>query len=329
MVILFREVRRCLADHGSAWINLGDSYNGIGGPGKQNGGPIGKSAGVAVSNTTGRRISGLKAKDLVGIPWKVAFALQADGWWLRGDHIWAKPNGMPESVTDRPSRGHEYVFLLTKSDRYWYDSYAVRTAPKSSTVTRLMQDVGGQAGSVRANGGRKTNGTMKAVAKQTDKQRGHSRRHAGFNDRWDSMSRDEQMEMGVNLRSVWWIPPAQCRYAHFAVMPKRVAEICILAGCPESVCETCGTPWVRDLERERKPTRPGRDTKVKGDSATEGNRDPQRHVTQYTDKGFVRACKCDPLLTRRGIVLDPFMGSDTLRSTRTRGLCGLANATLC
>lgn len=233
MVALFGDVRRILKDDGTLWLNLGDCYANDGKFGGETGGKQAYHDDIN-RKRIGRekRFTGLKPKDLVGIPWRVAFALQADGWWLRGDHVWAKPNGMPESVTDRPTRAHEYVFLLTKSERYFYDSEAVRTAPKASTVTRLAQDVESQAGSFRANGGGKTNGTMKAV-KRSDKQRGHTRRHAGFNERWDAMERDEQVRDGANLRSVWWIPPAQCKQAHFAVMPKRVAQICILAGCPE------------------------------------------------------------------------------------------------
>jgi DNA modification methylase len=237
MVAVFAEVRRLLRPDGTLWVNLGDSYaasaknrtpeqatrNSTLADGKQTQG------GVLIQPN--KVVEQLKPKDLIGIPWRVAFALQADGWWLRGDHVWGKPNGMPESVEDRPTRSHEYVFMLTKSERYWYDSKAVRTAPKASTITRLAQDVEMQAGSARANGGAKTNGTMKAV-RRSDKQRGHTRRHAGFNDRWDAMEREEQMAEGANLRSVWWIPPAQCKEAHFAVMPKRVAQICILAGCP-------------------------------------------------------------------------------------------------
>jgi DNA modification methylase len=233
MVAVFAEVRRVLREDGTCWLNLGDSYNAHPGQRKATDKVGPKQETNAGSNTIGsRHCEALKPKDLIGIPWRVAFTLQADGWWLRGDHVWAKPNGMPESVTDRPTRSHEYVFLLTKSERYWYDSEAVRTAPKSSTVTRLSQDVESQAGSTRANGGGKTNGTMKAV-KKSDKQRGHTRRHAGFNDRWDAMGRDEQIENGANRRSVWWIPPAQCKESHFAVMPERVAEICIRAGCPD------------------------------------------------------------------------------------------------
>lgn len=232
MVALFGEVRRLLVPDGSLWLNLGDCYNAY----NHNRGPaVGLNSNhhkIQPSADRGLSAPGLKPKDLVGIPWRVAFALQADGWWLRGDHVWGKPNGMPESVSDRPTRSHEYVFLLTKSDRYYYNSDAVRTAPKASTITRLAQDVENQRGSERANGGAKTNGTMKAVRK-TDKQRGHTRRHAGFNDRWDAMEREQQMENGAQLRSVWWIPPAQCKASHFAVMPQRVAQICILAGCPE------------------------------------------------------------------------------------------------
>jgi len=126
MVEVFAEVRRVLRSDGVCWVNLGDSYNGIGGPGKQNGGPIGPTAATAIEGTQGRRVSGLKPKDLCGIPWRVALALQADGWWLRSDIIWAKPNPMPESCTDRPTKSHEYVFLLTKNSRYYYDAEAIR-----------------------------------------------------------------------------------------------------------------------------------------------------------------------------------------------------------
>lgn len=232
LVGVFREVRRVLTDDGTLWVNIGDSYaaSGCGGNPPESEFQLQASNNGSKGNRSRKAVSGYKPKDLLGVPWMLAFALRDDGWYLRGDHIWAKPNGMPESVEDRPTRAHEYVFLLSKSARYFYDSEAVRTAPKASTITQLQQDVDSQLGSIRANGGGKTNGTMKAVGRISDKQRGHSRRHAGFNDRWDQMERDEQMVDGANLRSVWWIPPAQCKAAHFAVMPERVAEICIRAG---------------------------------------------------------------------------------------------------
>jgi DNA modification methylase len=248
LVAVFSEVRRVLRDDGSLWLNLGDSFvrapeKGGSGPGGKNGeygqtytlaqsARVGSSDGaVGRADRPGSRAigDGLKPKDLIGIPWRVAFALQADGWYLRQCNIWAKPNGMPESVRDRSTSSHEYVFHLAKSERYVYDADAARTPAAPATETRLAQNVEAQEGSERANGGAKTNGRMKAV-QRTDKQRGHVRVHAGFNDRWDAMEKAEQVAGGSNLRSVWWISPAQFREAHFAVMPPRLAEICITAG---------------------------------------------------------------------------------------------------
>lgn len=255
LVAVFRECRRVLRDDGVLWLNLGDTYAVSGRGGNPASGPYQKQATNAGSIVQGIDLTGasLKPKDLIGIPWMTAFALRSDGWYLRGDHVWGKPNGMPESVGDRPVRGHEIVFLLSKSRHYWYDQGAVRTAPKASTITRLAQDTAAQSGSVRANGGDKTNGRMKAVGNSSltgsahgrhelgealpmrerrDKQRGHSRRHAGFNERWDQMERDDQTAPGANLRSIWWVAPAQFKDSHYAVMPDLVAEICIRSGCP-------------------------------------------------------------------------------------------------
>jgi DNA modification methylase len=201
MVAVFREVRRVLKDDGTLWLNLGDSY---------------------VSN--GR--CGIKPKDLIGIPWMVAFALRADGWYLRKDIIWSKPNPMPESVTDRPTSSHEHVFLLSKAARYYYDADAIRQPLAESSVQRFAQDIEAQAGSERAHGGEKI---MKAVCKG-DKQRGHSRRHDGFNDRWDSVTKAEQMACGSNARDVWTIATQPFSGAHFATMPPELAERCIKAG---------------------------------------------------------------------------------------------------
>lgn len=216
MVAVFREVRRVLRPQGTCWINIGDKW-------------------AHAKDAKGWRNppSGYKDKDLVGVPFMLAFAMRADGWFWRQCNVWAKPNCMPESVRDRSTISHEYVLHFSKSNDYWYDSDAARTPPSPSTETRLAQNVDDQEGSRRANGGAKTNGTMKAVGRKTDKQRGHSRKHAGFNERWDAMGRSEQVARGANLRSVWWISPAQYKEGHFAVMPDRLAEICILAGCPK------------------------------------------------------------------------------------------------
>lgn len=229
---IFAECRRVLRSDGTCWVNIGDKWasGGNGGGGKwmvERG-----HAWDHAKNSKGWRKppSGYKDKDLVGVPWMLAFAMRAEGWYLRQCNIWAKPNGMPESVSDRSTISHEYVFHFSKSNDYWYDTEAARTPPAPASETRLAQNVEEQAGSARANGGGKTNGPMKAV-RRSDKQRGHTRRHQGFNDRWDQMEKDEQLAGGSNLRSVWWIAPAQYREGHYAVMPAALAEICILAGC--------------------------------------------------------------------------------------------------
>lgn len=270
MVKVFREARRVLRSDGVLFLNLGDSYAGSwgaqsrGGPpsakstlrgnGHVGGGPKIKSmsavqiAAAPKRTQTGTiREPGLKPKDLIGIPWRVALALQADGWYLRDAIVWAKPNCMPGSQEDRCTSSYEMVFHLSKSESYWSDFDAIKTPPRESTLVRTAQDTQAQAGSHRANGGGKTNGTMKAVggnAKRTDKQRGHSRRHAGFNDRWDAMERQEQQSRPAMMRNVWFVPPANFSEAHFAVMPDEVARRCILAGCPP--------PWRRSRPVRRR-----------------------------------------------------------------------------
>jgi DNA modification methylase len=200
LVNVFREVRRVLRDDGTVWLNLGDSYCGTGHKGdtidSRYEGCNGQK--VALNN----KIQGLKSKDLVGIPWRVAFALQADGWYLRQDIIWSKPNPMPESVTDRCTKAHEYIFLLSKSPKYYYDSEAIKEDSAESSKDRLNQDIKNQKGSSRVPG--KTNGTMNAVG-------GEKR----------------------NKRSVWSIPVASYSEAHFATYPPELIKPCILAGCSE------------------------------------------------------------------------------------------------
>jgi DNA modification methylase len=256
MVEVFSEVRRVLRSDGTCWVNLGDSYAGSwGAQSREHAGKHAanvsamsanqvKAAQIRKSGTGSKsRTPGLKPKDICGIPWRVAFALQEDGWWLRQPIVWAKPNGMPGSQEDRCTSSYEFVFMLTKSARYWSDFDAIKTPPRESTMVRLAQDVQAQAGSHRANGGEKTNGTMKAVQK-VDKQRGHGRRHDGFNDRWDAMEKTEQQSQPAMMRDVWFVAPATFDDAHFAVMPEEIARRCILAGCPEggTVLDTfCGS----------------------------------------------------------------------------------------
>ena len=209
MVNLFKEIRRVLKKDGTVWLNLGDSYIG-GGKGWEwsKEGTIQKNhidAGVKYGKPTGK-IEGLKPKDLAGIPWRVAFALQEDGWWLRSDIIWHKPNPMPESVTDRPTKSHEYIFLLTKSKDYYYDQDAIRDG-----YTEEMNRWGGPK--------------LKADGIST----------------WDEgTGQDTYRErdlrpnpLGRNKRTVWTVNTKAYPQAHFAVYPERLILDCIKAGSKE------------------------------------------------------------------------------------------------
>jgi DNA modification methylase len=236
LVAVFREVRRVLRDDGTLWLNLGDSYAN---DGKWGGNSGGKHATALHGNTSIGRTkvrTGLKPKELIGIPWRVAFALQADGWYLRQDIIWQKPNPMPESVRDRCTKAHEYIFLLSKSPRYYYDAEAVKEPAAESSIQRWAQDVESQAGSDRVPG--KTNGSMKAVGGQRSKRYSFSRETATTpppgapsQHRPDREDKDYAGELR-NRRSVWTVSTRPYKGAHFATFPSKLIEPCILAGCP-------------------------------------------------------------------------------------------------
>ena len=247
LVAVFREVRRVLSSGGGCWLNLGDSYAGSGGAGgdyneggMKEGQPRYKSnLEIDRSKRNSKRWGGgnlpatgdLKPKDLIGIPWMVAFALRADGWYLRSEIIWHKPNPMPESVTDRPTKAHEQIFLLSKSPRYFYDHEAIMEPVTNSSIARLSQDVENQKGSTRANGGAKTNGNMKAVHKNLQysgqKPRTmHIRRAEGLPD-------TEYQIVNRNKRTVWTVATQPYSGAHFATFPAQLIEPCIKAGCPK------------------------------------------------------------------------------------------------
>jgi DNA modification methylase len=246
LVSVFREVRRVLREDGTLWLNLGDSYaSGKGTCFNPGGGPKSyiqekERFPLDRGSVSTLRDSGLKPKDLVGIPWRVAFALQADGWWLRQDIIWAKPNPMPESVKDRCTKSHEYLFLLSKSARYYYDAEAIAEPVAESTVARLSQPtLESQVGSDRVPG--KTNGNMKAVGRggvnaRTFRGGGAYTNGRSFDNSLpverDSHGNVENITGRRNRRSVWTIATQPYREAHFATFPEALVEPCILAGCP-------------------------------------------------------------------------------------------------
>lgn len=219
LVEVFRQVKRVLRDDGTVWLNLGDSYAN---DTKWGGTTGGKHAGGLHGEPIGRgkRDTGLKAKDLIGIPWRVAFALQADGWYLRSDIIWHKPNPMPESVTDRPTKAHEYIFLLTKSARYFYDAEAIKEPADGGGILR--------------DGFR---GEMGAYVNQQGPQNNSrpSVKRGGFNGKTEAMADTGQnafraVTMTRNRRSVWTITTKPFKEAHFATFPPEIPEICIKAG---------------------------------------------------------------------------------------------------
>jgi DNA modification methylase len=220
MVAVFREVRRVLRADGTLWLNCGDSYFGGGYANHAVNGEtwLEEHGGDRRRSRQQDRINAnpsLKPKDLVGIPWRLAFALQADGWYLRSDIIWAKPNPMPESVTDRPTKAHEYVFLLSKSPRYFFDQEAVREPHGSEWIGRApVYDL-------KLNGDRNDGGAMATTG---------------------SLS-------GRNIRSVWDIATQPYPEAHFATFPEELVRRCVLAGTSErGCCPVCGAPWEREIE---------------------------------------------------------------------------------
>lgn len=223
-VDVLREVRRVLKDDGTLWLNIGDSYQAAGGKDPKQ--PARRHLRGARPND--KSIDGLKPKDLVGVPWMLAFALRADGWYLRSDIIWHKPNPMPESCRDRPTKSHEYLFLLSKSRQYYYDADAIREPFAESTLREIAEGYEGEATKDYAAAGVQNPSEIKK--RIVDKQRGHGRRHAGFNDRWDAMTKKEQQVRGANKRTVWTIATRPSPEAHFATFPTALVEPCILAG---------------------------------------------------------------------------------------------------
>lgn len=208
LVAVLAEVRRVLADDGVLWLNLGDSYTGGGGGNYGDGKNVKSQGGQQVTNVKNRadapQNGGLPPKNLLGIPWRVAFALQDDGWTLRNDIIWAKPNGMPESVRDRLSTKHEHVFLLSKAARYWFDLDPIREAHVTGRPI---------------------------LERDFTQKRGQWAEGSGGNHRSSGPEGVGRNEAGRNPGDVWTIPTSPFPGAHFATFPVALAERCILAGC--------------------------------------------------------------------------------------------------
>ena len=258
LVSVFREVRRVLRDDGTVWLNLGDSYG--------------------------------RDKNLIGIPWRVAFALQADGWYLRQDIIWNKPNVMPEACKDRCTKSHEYIFLLSKQPKYFYDLDAIREPVKEASIQRSKTSWNTERPSTKTVGG--------------------------------AFSLDEMGERfvnpdGRNKRSVWTVTTKSFKDAHFATFPTDLIEPCVKAGCPEMVCVDCGTPYERevDVKRVKRSELDKSDPRYRPNSydGAYGDINGKADAGYSSRKtvGFKKACSCETDSYTGGTVLDPFGGSGT------------------
>ncbi len=292
MTAVFEEVRRVLKDTGTLWLNMGDAYCGSGGPGGdyKNG-----RKGMEYGTQYNHNPIGLKPKDLIGQPWRLAFALQAAGWYLRSDIIWHKPNPMPESVTDRPTKSHEYIFLLTKKAQYYYDAEAVREKHQDKNHPNGFSGKDGI-------GERKNNQGWSGGKVSLDKNR-------------------EYNPAGRNKRTVWTIATQPYSEAHFATFPEKLVEPCIRAGTSErGNCAECGKPWVRVVEQSRTfesgsgksgnmPIGKNGPNLQGGGETLDIRRGP---IVHNKTLGWKPSCSCDTDKTVSPIVLDPFFGSGTV-----------------
>lgn len=283
LVEVFREVHRVLRDDGTLWLNLGDTYASAWPCNRRNVVGNGSLPNGKREARPPRLGDGLKEKDLIGIPWRVAFGLQADGWYLRNDIIWSRPNPMPESVTDRMTRSHEYIFLLTKKEKYFCDVEAIRE--EAVGADRVRND--------RIGGNKYVEGV----------------KHSDGSIFTGSPTR--------NRRTVWTIPTNPFPDAHFATFPEGLVEPCLMAGTSEKgSCPSCGAPWERLVERAPNPAgisggehrEPGRDGGIQKNRPRDY--EAEAKIGQSRTIGWEPTCSCKaaPIPC---IVLDPFMGSGT------------------
>lgn len=323
LVEVFEECRRVLRDDGTFWLNLGDSYAGSATSGFRPG--SGRADGIVDDRNQRNRNgngcpSGLKPKDLMMIPARVAMALQAAGWWLRADIIWAKRAPMPESVTDRPTRSHEHVFLLTKSDRYFYDAEAVKEGLSESTLADKRNGTGRHTQGI--------NYSKYYDAESPDPEKADK-------PSWYRQKTFVNPQTGRNMRDVWHLSPEPYPDAHFATFPTEIPRRAILAGTSErGCCPACGAPWESVVSRKKHPTRDvekQRAISAASPSRTDGKTEgPGGMLDVVVTTGWRPTCACpgldgdapwpDLAMHPDGeanwpavpcTVLDPFLGSGT------------------
>lgn len=321
MILVFREVWRVLRDDGTLWLNLGDSYSRevMGGNGGAEKSTLqgGKTTIKIAQNFPPIKVkTGLKPKDLCGIPWRVALALQADGWYLRSDIIWAKTNPMPESVKDRPTKAHEYIFLLTKSSKYYYDNEAIKEPAAwerwgNQTVKKKQP---GTASWIKPK--------TKSEIAYSFKRKVNESPPPGQPTQHRENRKDIVYIGSRNKRTVWEIPTYPCPEAHFATFPLDLVRPCILAGTSEKgCCPKCGAPWERVIEPSKKYNEILKNNRGKyhPDSSKELEKGASQGwgpikkslSAEYITIDWCSTCDCgqEPILCT---VLDPFGGSGTV-----------------
>lgn len=310
MRTLFAEVRRVLTDNGTLWLNIGDSYASASSTGKQ--GSSGQRAARTFTAEDMQNRGDLPPKNMLGIPWRVAFTLQADGWILRNAIVWHKPNAMPESVTDRLSSDYEYVFLFTKSRRYWFDLDAIREqlarpeALGTVTIGGLTTGEGKTGSSYRTAGGMPNTWGSKKTPRKPDEpfKLGTGRTDGGYRGTHDN---------GRNPGSVWNISTSPFSEAHFAVMPVALAARCIQAGCPPKRCRECGHTPTPIIERGKGHPRERTNRDEIGSPSGVNNLSGKQHAAwkaQHPDT-FHGWTDCGHQNNHAAAVLDPFSGSGT------------------
>jgi len=292
VVAIMREVKRTLRKDGAVWFNIGDSYNNSSGFSRATKGWDRKGRKKGSADKKAIKHKTIKTKDLIGMPWAVAFALRDDGWYLRCDIIFSKTNPMPDGAKDRPTRGHEYIFLLTKSPQYFYDYY------------RVLEDTEYHPEGVQGFGAKNQKGTFRMDQERTFKHYGKR-----------------------NKRAVWRVSVSSFRGNHFATYSPKLIDPCIQASTSErGCCSKCGTPWERDFEKVEieRPAPVDKDALKGGreegtDIFVDGGGDldnPDTNpktikVLELVSKGWIKKCKCKTDETTNCLVLDPFNGTGT------------------
>ena len=292
---VFRKVWRVLRDDGTCWVNIGDTYNAYNG----GAGPSSSWKNTArdrerphLETGYGLRVKDLKPKDMVGIPWLVALHLRVDGWYLRSDIIWEKSNPMPESVSDRPTKSHEYIFLLTKKRRYFYDAEAIKETCSENTHSRGPEYHPTPKTGEAANGVKNNESFRKGT--------------------WGEVT-------SRNKRTVWTVPTQAFPGAHFATFPEDLITPCILAGTSEKgCCPECGKPWKRIIIPSGHKNK--RETAHVPNNCTTKTDSTGWKPTKIATEEWKQDCNCQPRDPEPCTVLDPFGGAGTTyRVSRSLG----------